>query len=102
MDAYNVPKWLPVARRPQLALALRPEYRTSEYLRRFIEVIRVTVHGTRSRQIARAMIPMPILLDPAFLRQKMVLIGQADCGQRGEAAGVGAEAGSAFAVSFRV
>jgi hypothetical protein len=27
MDAYNVPKWLPAVRRPQLALALRREYR---------------------------------------------------------------------------
>jgi hypothetical protein len=24
-DAYNVPKWLPAVRRPQLALARRPE-----------------------------------------------------------------------------
>jgi hypothetical protein len=27
MDAYNVPKWLPAVRRPQLALALRRERR---------------------------------------------------------------------------
>jgi hypothetical protein len=38
--------------------------------------------------IARVMIPMPIRLDPAFLRQRFVLIGQADRGQRDEAAGL--------------
>jgi len=42
--------------------------------------------------IARAMIPMPIRLDPAFLRQRFVLIGQADRGQRDEAAGLVAQA----------